>query len=108
MDKPPQANRINDRVRRRAQVYFSSARSEGAGYIVDLSLSGAQIETSARRIERGDKMLLTFNVGPEASLIDIRAEVVRQTDDGFALQFKDLDPDVEAVLRAALAMGDEQ
>ena len=87
------------------QVLFSSGRSEGTGELEELSLRGAHVATCEQQMQPGAVVYLSFCVGPEAIEAEVAAKVVETTDRGFTVQFKNLDPKVEAALRSVLLDG---
>jgi hypothetical protein len=67
----------------------------------DLSITGARVATRSPQPKPGSEVLLLLSIGEQGSEIRVRAEVVRQVDDGFAVRFLNVDPRLQSVLIAA-------
>ena len=72
----------------RVPVLFKGARGRGKGIIWDMSVTGARIEVASSRARPGTQIHLKFSYSDESYPIVAVAEVVRPTDTGFAVRFK--------------------
>ncbi len=79
-------------------VGFSGARLEGIGVICNLSKSGARIREPTTSVP--DRTILDLELGQlsDAQPFSVMAEVVRQTEDGLAVRFVEMDADTERLL----------
>ena len=77
--------RLAQRFKLRVPVGFAGGAVEGRGVTVDLSVSGARVTEVTASVANGATIQLAFGVLD--SSFTIRAEVVRQTGDGFAARF---------------------
>jgi hypothetical protein len=98
--------RIHPRYHARFVAFCSSGREEGEGRLRDLSYSGAQLADVALRPGIGTKVRLMVLIEPTPPF-ELSGTVVRELDDGFAIEFNELAPevrnlvdDVAAIVRA--------
>ena len=101
--------RQHPRVQAAFDVLFSVGRREGSGRLVDFSHSGALIEgarfeDASLLPDVGTTVRMYIFVQPGAPF-EIVGEVVRHSgDQGFALEFKDLSPELRALVDDAAAI----
>ena len=81
--------RRNDRIKTR----FETLSATGVGVLTDISYSGAMLEKSEARPEVGSDVRLFVFIQP-IDPFELVGQIVRHTSDGFAIEFKDLDPDI--------------
>ena len=98
----------NRRRDRRVQVAFdalySHGQREGAGKLVDFSHSGALLEDASPLPDVGATVRVYIFVQPVAPF-EIVGEVVRHSGhQSFALEFKDLSPELRALVDDAAAI----
>ncbi len=74
------------RVRTEFEALYSSDRQEGAGVLFDISYSGAQMSGASVQPAVGTKLRLYIFIQP-VSPIELIGEVVRHTEDGFAIEY---------------------
>ncbi len=86
----------------RVPVLFKGARGRGKGIIWDMSLTGARIEIASSRVRPGSQIHMKFSYSDESKPIVASAEVVRPTDTGFAVRFKNPSQSFLEQLGAAL------
>jgi hypothetical protein len=99
-----QENRRGDgRVRTQFETLYSAGRTEGAGILADISYSGALIAEASLRPEVGDKLRLYVFVQP-VSPFELIGNVVRVTEDGFAIEYELSDPEVRRLVDDAAAI----
>ena len=77
----------------RIKTRFETLSANGVGVLSDISYSGAMLEKSEVRPEVGSDVRLFVFLQP-IDPIELVGQVVRHTPEGFAIEFKDLDPDV--------------
>jgi len=71
------------------------------GLLKDISLSGAQIELNGK-LEQGDLITLIIGVPGTVPLkvVQFQARVVRETEGGYGLAFRQMDPDTRTFVQA--------
>jgi hypothetical protein len=89
--------RKEPRFRTQFDALFSTGPAEGAGLLVDLSYSGAQIESASLRPEVGTVVRLYVFVQP-VSPFQIEGHVTRTTESGFALIYSIDDPEMRRLV----------
>jgi hypothetical protein len=83
-------------------VNFASAEMEGSGTILNISASGAAIDDATLALPVGAKVELFFLQPETGRKLRAVAEVVRESETGFAVRFLRLERELEKlVLRAA-------
>ena len=100
---PTADKRRSGRVRARFDALYSSGQREGAGVLIDISYRGARIEDSSIRPEIGTTVRIYVFVQP-VSPFELVGSVVRHSDTGFAIEYKDLDPEVRRLVQEAAAI----
>jgi len=78
----------------------------GNGCIVDISVSGCAVESATVPLTEGDEIVVSLNFDPHDTLLSrfqLKARVVRMSDDQFAAQFLDLDEERKDQLYQRLA-----
>ncbi len=68
-------------------VGYSGGRIEGLGKVANVSASGALIANATTRVPNGSELHLEFGALSGLEAFSVRSEVIRQTDDGFAVRF---------------------
>ena len=74
-------------------VGYSGGRIEGIGKVANVSASGALIANATTRVPNGSELHLEFGALSGLEAFSVRSEVIRQTDDGFAVRFLANDTD---------------
>lgn len=80
----------------RAPVAYWGDDLKGGGTIANISTSGALIEPASQRVSPGTRLGMLvryFPEGAEHCSVELSSEVVRTTDGGFAVTFRDLGPE---------------
>ena len=95
--------RGHPRYRTRFDTLCSSGREEGAGTLADLSYTGARLEDASLRPALGTKVRLFVFVQP-VQPFELSGHVVRHTENGFAIAFTSLDPEVEHLVDDVAAL----
>ena len=95
-----QEKRAAPRVKLRGPTEYRNSGIEGHGTVWDISASGALIEDASALIEQGERIGLRSSFFPGSFDIELRADVVRHTETGFAVQFVELDaPQIDFLRR---------
>jgi hypothetical protein len=94
--------RANQRVRVRFPVSFTGKNTEGRAYARNISTTGALLEEAEPLLVAGGRIRLRFSLFPDSLPIEVTAEVVRETQHGFAVRFTEMDPRFRGVLRMAV------
>jgi hypothetical protein len=94
--------RASQRVHVRFPVSFTGHSTSGTAYAQNISVSGALLEDADPPLLAGGKIRLSFSLFPDSLPIEINAEVVRETEAGFAVRFSDLEVRAREVLRRAI------
>ena len=81
----------------------STGETEGAGTLVDISRSGAQIQTANTLPEIGSKVRLYIFIQPVCPF-ELAGEVVRIDGDTIAIQYSNLDPEIGRLVDDVAAM----
>ena len=89
--------RKHPRFKARFDALCSSGREEGAGVLVDLSYSGAQLDEASIQPEIGTQVRLYVFVQP-VSPFELVGQVVRQSADGFAIEYTVDSPEVRGLV----------
>jgi hypothetical protein len=97
----PERRKIRADVRFR--VAYSGPSFEGEGTVLNISKSGALIEDADRLLMTGIEIKLSFSFFEDSVPIEIPAQVVRETEQGFGVQFTKLSPRTRSVLGMAIA-----
>ncbi len=100
---PKEERRHDSRVQTRFESLISMGRSEGVGVLTDISYSGAYIEECSCVPEIGEEIRLYVFVQP-VSPFHIEGKVVRQRNASFAIEYKDLDPEICRLVDDAAAV----
>ena len=85
-----------------ALASYQCAELEGEATIANISTSGALLEPASTRLPLGTPLYLRITRLPSSPGLEISSEVVRATDSGFAVRFKNLDPEVGELLSELL------
>jgi hypothetical protein len=97
-----QERRAALRVKLRGPTEYRNGGVHGHGTVWDISASGALIEEASSPVERGTTLGLRSSFFPGSFEVELKGDVVRHTETGFAVQFVDLGaPEIE-FLRAVL------
>lgn len=83
------------------RVTFSTGDTEGSGRLANLSETGALIRESTQRLYPGIKIRVRIEEGAGEGSVELQAAVVRETDDGFAVRFLQVAPELARILAEA-------
>ena len=78
---------IARRKKVRLTVLCRSGGEQGAGRMVNVSLSGALLEPASIRPDHGATVKLVFTSSGEGKSSELRGTVARHTETGFAIEF---------------------
>jgi hypothetical protein len=95
--------RGHGRITTRFEVLYSDGRMEGAGVLVDISHSGALFGGTSLTPELGKTVRAYVFVQP-VNPVELTGEVVRLTEDGFAIHYELTDPEVKRLVDDAAAV----
>jgi len=85
--------RNHPRFRTRFDTLCSSGSEEGAGTVTDISYLGARVEEASIRPAVGTKIRLYVFIQP-VSPVELQGYVIRHTEEGFAIEFAKLEPEI--------------
>lgn len=85
--------RNHPRFRTKFDVLCSAGETEGAGTLVNISRSGAYLDTSNECPEIGTKVRLYIFIQPVCPF-ELSGEVVRVDGSSFSIRYSNLDPEV--------------
>ncbi len=85
--------RSHPRFSTKFDVLCSAGETEGAGTLVNLSRSGARLIDASHTPEIGTKVRLYVFIQPICPF-ELAGEVVRVEEDGFAIRYSNLDPEI--------------
>lgn len=89
--------RKHPRFRTRFDALCSSGRAEGAGTLIDISYSGAQLEEATIRPALGTELRLYVFVQP-VSPFELVGRVVRHSETGFAIAYTVETPEARSLV----------
>lgn len=95
--------RREGRIPTRFEALYSTGRLEGAGVLLDISYSGALFGETSLEAEIGKTIRAYVFVQP-VNPIELAGEVVRVTEDGFAIRYELSDPEVRRLVDDAAAV----
>jgi len=85
--------RSHPRFATRFDVLCSTGEREGSGTLVDISRSGARLDTTGHLPELGTKVRLYVFIQPVCPF-ELAGEVVRIEGASFAIRYSNLDPEI--------------
>ncbi len=91
--------RRNSRVR----TQYETLSISGTGILQDISYSGAQLGEISKLPEIGSEITLYVFLQP-INPIELAGTVVRHTENGFAIAYKDVNPEVRRLVDDAAAI----
>lgn len=102
MEKP-QERRRDTRVRTQFETLYSAERQEGSGILTDISYQGAQLEDTSIKPQIGAHVRIYVFVRPVAPF-ELVGNVVRHSNEGFAVEFEKLDRELRSFVDDAAAI----
>ena len=88
---PVSERRAAPRIQLLSHAFYWADRVEGRGELHDVSMTGARIEEASTPMKPGTKLRVTFGLNECGTAIQLWADVVRETETGFAVQFLEMD-----------------
>ncbi|MEM9174546.1 MAG: PilZ domain-containing protein [Myxococcota bacterium] len=85
--------RNHPRFRTKFDVLCSAGETEGAGTLVNISRSGARLDSASHSPEIGTKVRLYIFIQPVCPF-ELAGEVIRVDGTTFAIRYSNLDPEV--------------
>lgn len=95
--------RIAQRFRIRGPVHLQTEFDETWGTLADISVTGARIEEVSQRLKPGTRLRAMFCLIEGCVPVKVDAAVVRETEDGFAIEFIQPEPRLRRVIQAVLS-----
>ena len=87
----------------RVRAQFETLSSSGTAVLQDISYSGAQLSETSKLPEIGSEITLYVFLQP-INPIELVGTVVRHTENGFAIEYKDVDPEIRRLVDDAAAI----
>ena len=94
---------LTSRSAPRVKTRFETLYASGVGVLADISYSGAHLEETTVRPDVGTEIRIYVFLQPVFP-VEIAGQVVRHTENGFAIEYKDLDPRVRRLVDDAAAV----
>lgn len=95
--------RRSPRFRTRFDALISAETAEGAGVLAEISYAGARLEATSITPPVGSRVTLYVFVRPVAPFT-LTGQVVRATEDGFAVTYELFDPEIRRLVDDVSAM----
>ncbi len=83
-------------------VNFTAGKIEGSGLILDVSLTGAHVREASHRLEAGTKVDMYFLQEKTERRLHAVAEVMRETESGFAVRFLRVERELRCLVLSAV------
>ena len=87
------------------RVLFTAGAIRGSGMLLDISTTGAHIYRPSKTVPKGIVIDLYFLQSDTERRLHAEAEVVRRTEDGFAVRFLHIERELETLVLAAMEAG---
>lgn len=101
MTKPEKRRSV--RIKTRFEALVASDHTHGAGVLADISYTGAHVAQTTFQPKVGTEVRLFVFLQP-VNPFELVGTVVRHTADGFAVEYKDLDPDLRHLVDDTAAL----
>ncbi len=99
--------RVAPRYRRHGPVRFTTDEVEGQGTLHDISVTGARLDEVSIVLKPGTSAQLEFAPRVDCLPVRVRALVIREIDNGFAVEFSSVDPRLKRLLKTLVEQGEE-
>ncbi len=98
------ATRVSNRVHPSVPglVNFIAGKIEGSGLILDVSVTGAYVHGASHRLEAGTRVDMYFLQAKTARRLHAIADVVRETESGFAVEFLRVERELRRLVLSAV------
>lgn len=97
------SERRRPRAAVRFKVEYRGPTYEGTGTVLNISKSGALIADADRLLMTGSEITLRFSFFEDSIPVEVPAQVVRETDRGFGVNFTKVSPRTRSVLGMAIS-----
>jgi hypothetical protein len=101
--KRSEDRRWNSRIRTHFEISYSSGREDGSGILANISYSGALLTRTSVQPRLGSHVRV-FVLLSEDSPFEVVGKVVRHVEDGFAIEYADLSPELRRLVDDAAAI----
>ena len=101
-DESQEERRKKDRIPVRFHVTYSGRNVVGTAYASNISVSGALLEEADPLLLSGGEIRMSFSLLPGSLAIELSAEVVRETENGFGVRFTGMTPRNRSLLKMAI------
>jgi len=91
------------RIKTKFETLFSEGRVEGFGILSDISYTGAQVTETSAKPDLGQQIHLYVFVQP-VSPFKLLGTVVRLTENGFCIEYKEVDSEIRRLVDDASAI----
>jgi len=95
--------RWNYRIQTRFEIMYSSGREDGSGILADISYNGALLIRASVQPRLGSQVRV-FVHSNEDSPFEVVGKVVRLVENGFAIEYADLNPELRRLVDDAAAI----
>lgn len=99
----PMKKKSDKRQDSRVRTQFETLGNAGTAILQDISYSGAQLGETSKLPEIGSEITLYVFLQP-INPIELVGTVVRHTENGFAIEYKDVNPEVRRLVDDAAAI----
>ena len=96
-------SRSSARISVRFPVTYTGRQVEGTAMARNVSATGALLEDAEPLLISGGEISLRFSLAQDTIPVEVSAEVVRETETGFAVRFTTMDARIRAVLRTVIS-----
>ncbi len=107
VDEASERRRRAPRVPVHFSCEFYGRKVQGTGMVRNISVSGALIEEAEPLLISGTEIHMRFVLGTD-TVVEVTAEVARETEGGFAVRFDTMDARVRAVMHKLIARDRER
>jgi len=95
--------RRHSRIRIRFETSYSSGRQDGSGMLMNISYTGALLKQTSFQPRLGSHVRVNVLLSQD-SHFEIMGQVVRHVEDGFAIEYVALSPELRRLVDDAAAM----
>ncbi|HME73167.1 MAG TPA: PilZ domain-containing protein [Myxococcota bacterium] len=95
--------RRNPRIRTHFETTYSSGRQDGSGILANISYSGALLTQTSVQPRLGSQVRVYVLLNEDFPFVVV-GQVVRHVEDGFAIEYADLSPELRRLVDDAAAM----
>ena len=92
------------RVATKLKALFTSDREDGEGVLTDISYTGALFRSTTIRPSLGKRVRVFLCFENDAGSLQLEGEVIRQTEDGFAIEYQKPNEQLQLLVDDAAAI----